>query len=345
MKEKITYRDAGVDVDAGNRAVELMKSHVRSTYRKGVFGDIGGFGGFFELDLKNYTHPVLVSGADGVGTKLKIAFMMDRHDTVGIDCVAMCVNDIAVHGAEPLFFLDYIATGRIVPEKIEEIVKGVAEGCKMANCALIGGETAEMPGFYEESEYDLAGFAVGIVDKEKIVDGSKIKEGDVVIGLSSSGLHSNGYSLARKIFFEIGKLSVESYIEEFGKTLGEELLTPTCIYVGAVKKLLSLQIHGMAHITGGGFFENLPRILPQGLEFRIYEGSWDIPPVFSILQKMGNVDYREMYRTFNMGIGFVVVLSEDETEEALKICNASGFKAWIIGKVVKGEGGVVFCRP
>lgn len=344
MKEKITYRYAGVNVDEGNRAVELIKSHVRSTYRLGVLGDIGGFGGFFELNLKNYSHPVLVSGADGVGTKLKIAFMMDKHDTVGIDCVAMCVNDIVTHGAEPLFFLDYIATGKIVPEKIEKIVKGVAEGCRRANCALIGGETAEMPGFYGEDEYDLAGFAVGIVDKEKIVDGSKIREGDIVIGLSSSGLHSNGYSLARKVFFEIGKLNPESYIEEFGRTLGEELLTPTYIYAGAVEKLLKFQIHGMAHITGGGFFENLPRILPRGLEFRIREGSWDIPPVFSILQKMGNVDDYEMYRTFNMGIGFVIVLPEEEADEALKTCNTSGFKAWTIGRVGKGEGGVVFCR-
>lgn len=345
MKERITYRDAGVDVEAGNKAVELMKSHVRATYRPGVVGDIGGFGGFFELDVKNYADPVLVSGADGVGTKLKIAFMMDRHDTVGIDCVAMCVNDIAVHGAEPLFFLDYIATGRIVPEKIAEIVQGVAVGCRMAGCALIGGETAEMPGFYEESEYDLAGFAVGIVDKGRIVDGSKIKEGDVLIGLSSSGLHSNGYSMARKIFFEVGKLDPESYVEEFGKTLGEELLTPTSIYVEAVKKLLSLPIHGMAHITGGGFAENLPRILPRGLEFRIWPGSWEVPPVFSVLKKMGNVDDGEMFRTFNMGIGFVLVLPEEEAEEALKISKDSGFKAWVIGSVAKGEGGVVFCRP
>ncbi|ADL08249.1 phosphoribosylformylglycinamidine cyclo-ligase [Thermosediminibacter oceani] len=344
MDEKMTYREAGVDVDEGNRAVKLIKPQIESTHRCGVLGDIGGFGGFFELDVGKYRRPVLVSGADGVGTKLKIAFMMDKHDTVGIDCVAMCVNDILVHGAEPLFFLDYIATGRLEPEKIADIVKGVAQGCREAGCALIGGETAEMPGFYGDNEYDLAGFAVGVVNKDRIIDGSKIKEKDIVLGIASSGLHSNGYSLARKILFDRGGLTVNTYIDELGRTVGEELLTPTRIYAAIVRELEGLEIHGMAHITGGGFIDNLPRILPGGLEFRINEGSWDIPPVFSILQKMGNVEKAEMYRTFNMGIGFVVVAPEEEADKVIKLCRNRGLKAWNIGEICRGEGGVVFCR-
>ena len=339
-----TYKEAGVDVDAGNRAVELIKDHVRSTFRPGVLGNIGGFGGFFQLDVMKYREPILVSGTDGVGTKLKVAFMMDKHDTIGIDGVAMCVNDILVHGAEPLFFLDYIALGKLVPEKVADIVKGVAEGCKMAGCALLGGETAEMPGMYDEDEYDLAGFTVGVVDKTKIIDGSSIKENDIVIGIASSGLHSNGYSLARKVFFELGNLSPKDYVEEFNQTLGEEILRPTKIYSKVVKSLKAFNIHGMAHITGGGLVENLPRILPEGLEVKINSGSWEIPPVFDMIQKIGRVEDSEMYRTFNMGIGYVAIVSEEEADAILKVAVQQGEKTWVIGRVSGGKGGVVFCR-
>ena len=339
-----TYKEAGVDVDAGNRAVELIKDHVRSTFRPGVLGNIGGFGGFFQLDVMKYREPILVSGTDGVGTKLKVAFMMDKHDTIGIDGVAMCVNDILVHGAEPLFFLDYIALGKLVPEKVADIVKGVAEGCKMAGCALLGGETAEMPGMYDEDEYDLAGFTVGVVDKTKIIDGSSIKENDIVIGIASSGLHSNGYSLARKVFFELGNLSPKDYVEEFNQTLGEEILRPTKIYSKVVKSLKAFNIHGMAHITGGGLVENLPRILPEGLEVKINSGSWEIPPVFDMIQKIGRVEDSEMYRTFNMGIGYVAIVPEEEADAILKVAVQQGEKTWVIGRVSGGKGGVVFCR-
>lgn len=342
--KKMTYKEAGVDVDAGNRAVELMKGHVRSTLRPGVLGNIGGFAGFFELDVSKYREPILVSGTDGVGTKLKVAFMMDKHDTIGVDGVAMCVNDILVHGAEPLFFLDYIALGKLVPEKVADIVKGVAEGCKMAGCVLLGGETAEMPGMYAEDEYDLAGFAVGVVDKPRIIDGSAINENDIVIGIASSGLHSNGYSLARKVFFDLGKLSPSDYVEEFGKTLGEEILTPTKIYSKVVNSLENFSIHGMAHITGGGLIENLPRILPKGFEARINKGIWEIPPVFSMLKKIGRLEEREMYRTFNMGIGYVIIASEEEAAEIVNVVKQQGENAWIIGRVSKGKGGVVFCQ-
>lgn len=342
--EKVTYKQAGVDVDAGNKAVELMKGHVKSTFRPGVLGDIGGFGGFFELDVKKYSNPILVSGADGVGTKLKIAFMMDKHDTIGIDGVAMCVNDVLVHGAEPLFFLDYIALGKLDPIKVADIVKGVAQGCRMAGCALLGGETAEMPGMYENDEYDIAGFAVGVVDKTKIINGSTIKKDDNIIGIASSGLHSNGYSLARKVLFELGNFSIDDYIEDFGKTLGEELLTPTKIYSKIVNSIICSSIHGMAHITGGGLIENLPRILPKGLEVRINEGTWDIPPVFNMIQKLGKIEDREMYRTFNMGIGYVIIVSKEETDEILNVINQQNEKAWIIGKICEGESGVVFCQ-
>ena len=339
-----TYKEAGVDVDAGNRAVELIKDHVRSTFRPGVLGNIGGFGGFFQLDVMKYREPILVSGTDGVGTKLKVAFMMDKHDTIGIDGVAMCVNDILVHGAEPLFFLDYIALGKLVPEKVADIVKGVAEGCKMAGCALLGGETAEMPGMYDEDEYDLAGFTVGVVDKTKIIDGSSIKENDIVIGIASSGLHSNGYSLARKVFFELGNLSPKDYVEEFNQTLGEEILRPTKIYSKVVKSLKAFNIHGMAHITGGGLVENLPRILPEGLEVKINSGSWEVPPVFDMIQKIGRVEDSEMYRTFNMGIGYVAIVPEEEADAILKVAVQQGEKTWVIGRVSGGKGGVVFCR-
>lgn len=366
MTEKMSYKEAGVDVDAGNRAVELIKDYVKSTFRPGVLGEIGAFGGFFQLDIKKYREPVLVAGTDGVGTKLRIAFAMDKHDTVGIDCVAMCVNDILVHGAEPLFFLDYVAVGKLIPEKVREIVSGVAEGCRQAGCALIGGETAEMPGLYEENEYDLAGFAVGVVEKGCIIDGSGIREGDAVIGLTSSGLHSNGYSLARKALLEKEKLSLSKYIGELGKTLGEEMLTPTCIYVKTVRRLSGFDVHGMAHITGGGIIENLPRILPPGLEFKIYKNSWEVPPIFKMIQRAGNVDETEMYRTFNMGIGYVIVAPENQAEGILNAINkpsrnenqesagrdkwcdsmmaAEDTKAIIIGRVTAGKSGVVLCR-
>jgi len=340
----LTYKDAGVDVDAGNRAVELMKEHVKSTFQKGVLGELGSFGGFFQLDVSKYKEPVLVSGTDGVGTKLKIAFMLDRHDTIGIDAVAMCINDILVHGATPLFFLDYVAVGKLVPEKVAQIVKGVAEGCRKAGCALIGGETAEMPDMYGEDEYDIAGFAVGVVDKAKIVDGSLIKDGDALIGIASSGLHSNGYSLARKVFFEVGKLSYKDYIDELGCTLGEELLKSTRIYSKVVEAVKDFDIHGMAHITGGGFIENLPRILPKGLQVQINKGSWDVPPVFNLIQKIGQVGDKEMYRTFNMGIGYVLVVPQEEVEEILNTLYRLNERAWLIGQVVKGSGGVVFCQ-
>lgn len=344
MDQKMTYRGAGVDVDAGNEAVRLIKDHVKSTFRSGVIGDIGGFGGIFELDFKKFRQPMLVSGTDGVGTKLKLAFMMGKHDTIGIDCVAMCVNDILVYGAEPLFFLDYIAIGKLIPEKVAQIVNGVAEGCKMAGCALLGGETAEMPDMYDNDEYDIAGFTVGIVDKEKIIDGSKIAADDVVIGLASTGLHSNGYSLARKVIFEKGKYDIDTYVDELGKTVGDEMLTPTRIYVKTVQSILcSSDIHGMAHITGGGLTENLPRILPEGMQFNISLGSWKIPAIFSLMQRLGRIDDGEMYRTFNMGIGYVVVAPEESSDKVVETANKQGIEAWVIGRVVKGRGGVLFC--
>jgi phosphoribosylformylglycinamidine cyclo-ligase len=344
MDQKMTYRGAGVDVDAGNEAVKLIRDHVKSTFRNGVIGGIGGFGGLFELDFKKYQQPMLVSGTDGVGTKLKLAFMMGKHDTIGIDCVAMCVNDILVYGAEPLFFLDYIAVGKLIPEKVAQVVKGVAEGCRMAGCALLGGETAEMPDMYDKDEYDVAGFAVGIVDKDNIIDGSKITPDDVVIGLASTGLHSNGYSLARKVIFEKGKYDVDTYVDELGKTIGDEMLTPTGIYVKAVQSILcGSDIHGMAHITGGGLTENLPRILPEGMQFKISRESWKIPAIFSLMQRLGSIDDDEMYRTFNMGIGYVVVVPEESSDKVIETASKQGIEAWVIGRVVKGRGGVLFC--
>ena len=335
-----TYRDAGVDIDAGNEAVRLMKSHVRTTFRPGVLTDIGGFGGLFALDIKKYTEPVLVSGADGVGTKLKVAFMADKHDTVGQDAVAMCVNDIVVQGAEPLFFLDYLAVGKLEPEKVAEIVGGVAAGCRQAGCALIGGETAEMPGFYPDGEYDLAGFAVGAVNKPDIIDGSSTKEGDVVIGLPSSGLHSNGFSLARKVFFESAGYTTAQFIPELEKTLGEELLTPTKIYVRAVLDVLAAKIavRGMAHITGGGLSENIPRCLPEGLGAKISQDAWNVPAVFTHLQKLGNVPQDDMFRTFNMGIGFVLVVAQAEANEALNVLQTAGEEPVVLGEIVAGDG-------
>jgi phosphoribosylformylglycinamidine cyclo-ligase len=334
-----TYKDSGVDIDAGNEAVSLMRSHVRSTYRPGVLADIGGFGGLFALDIKKYKEPVLVSGADGVGTKLKVAFLADKHDTIGQDAVAMCVNDIVVQGAEPLFFLDYLAVGKLEPARVAEIVGGVAAGCRLAGCALIGGETAEMPGFYAAGEYDLAGFAVGVVDRARIVDGTADVPGDILLGLSSSGLHSNGFSLARKIFFEQAGWTVDKYVPELGKTLGDELLTPTTIYVRAALSVLeAVTVRGMAHITGGGLTENVPRCLPQGLSAEIKRSTWQAPAIFKLLAKMGDVAEAEMLRTFNMGIGFVLVIPANESARAQEILHAQGHACAVIGTVVEGEG-------
>ncbi len=337
--ERMTYRDSGVDIDAGAKAVELMKGHVAKTRTPGVISGIGGFGAAFLPDLTGYREPVLVSGTDGVGTKLKIAFMMDRHDTIGIDCVAMCVNDIACMGAKPLFFLDYIATGRLEPEKVADIVKGISEGCREAGCALIGGETAEMPGFYSPGEYDLAGFAVGIVDRESVIDGSSIKEGDLLVGLPSSGLHSNGYSLVRKVLFEKEGMSVQTYVEDFGCTLGEELLKPTRIYVKQVLKAVeTADVKGIAHITGGGFFENIPRIIPDGLRADIYPDRWKVPEVFKFIQHRGGIGQQEMFRTFNMGIGLVLAADPGQAEILLESLQSDG--AVVIGRISPGSGGL-----
>ncbi|MFN4190313.1 MAG: phosphoribosylformylglycinamidine cyclo-ligase [Pseudothermotoga sp.] len=334
----ISYKDSGVDIDAADLSVQMIKKYVQSTYTKQVLGDIGNFGGFFQID-DSHKNPVLVAGADGVGTKLKIAFMMDKHDTVGIDCVAMCVNDVLVHGAKPLFFLDYIAVGKLLPQKISQIVKGLCDGCIQAGCALIGGETAQMPDMYKEDEYDLAGFAVGIVEKEKLLDGSKVREGDIVIGLASSGIHSNGFSLARKVLLK--DLKLDTYINDFEKTLGEELLTPTKIYVKPILEILDESIHAMAHITGGGIVENLPRVLPNGLEARLDKKSWNTPAVFHLIQKMGQIDEREMFRTFNMGIGFILIVEKNSVDEVIRKLQIHGEKPSIIGQIFKGQRGVV----
>lgn len=333
------YKSAGVDVEAGYKSVELMKEHVKSTFRKEVMTDLGGFGGLFALPMvKNMEEPVLVSGTDGVGTKLKLAFLADKHDTVGIDCVAMCVNDVVCSGAEPLFFLDYIACGKNEPEKIAQIVKGVAEGCKMANCSLIGGETAEMPGFYPVDEYDLAGFTVGIVDKVKAIDSSKLKKGDKLIGIASSGVHSNGFSLVRKVFEPLEEKLPVKY-EELGKTLSEALLEPTKIYVKPILELRkNVEIKAISHITGGGFIENIPRMLKNGLKAVIKEGSWDILPIFTLLEKEGSISRRNMYNTFNMGIGMVIAVDENDADKAVDLLNSLGEKAYIIGELQEGEG-------
>ena len=338
----ITYKDAGVDIDAGDLFVQKIKPFVRSTMRPEVLTDIGGFGGLFAL--KKYRNPVLVSGTDGVGTKLKIAFLMNKHNTVGIDLVAMCVNDIVVQGAEPLFFLDYFATGKLKPEDHANIVKGIADGCKQAGCALIGGETAEMPSFYAEDEYDLAGFAVGVVEKKKIVDGSRIKPGDQLIGLASSGIHSNGYSLVRKVLLEKAGYGVEDTLTELGNgTLGEVLLTPTRIYVKTILALMKdFDIRGMAHITGGGITENTPRMLPKGTQALIRKKTWDIPPVFRLLQKKSGVDEAEMYRAFNMGIGMVLAVPKKQADAVMKKAAKLGEKAYRIGEIIKGKQGVKY---
>lgn len=335
---ELTYRDAGVDIDAGNKAVELMKRHVRSTYRPEVLGDIGGFGGLFALNSGKYRQPVLVSGTDGVGTKLKIAFLTDKHDTIGQDGVAMCVNDILVQGAEPLFFLDYLAVGKLEPEKVAAIVSGVAMACRESGCALLGGETAEMAGFYPDGEYDIAGFAVGVVDRDKIITGEKIKPGDVLIGLPSSGLHSNGFSLVRKICFEVKQLQVNAHIPELGRTLGEELLEPTRLYPKTCLPLIEkFDIHGMVHITGGGFYDNIPRVLPEGCGAEVDTSAWTEPPVFGLLQQWGGVAKAEMYRTFNMGIGMILIVSAEDAPAVQAELAARNEKSYIIGKITTGE--------
>ena len=337
-----SYKQAGVDITAGYRAVELMKKHIARTVTPGAASDIGGFGGLFELDLTGMTRPVLVSGTDGVGTKLKYAFMLDKHDTIGIDCVAMCVNDVVCCGAKPLFFLDYIACGKNVPERIASIVSGVAEGCVQAGAALIGGETAEMPGFYPEDEYDLAGFAVGAVDRAKVLDNSKVKEGDAVIALPSSGVHSNGFSLVRKIFAE---KDITSPREEFGgRSLGEALLTPTRIYVKPMLALFEkVTVKAVSHITGGGFYENIPRSIPKGLGAKIEKSALRVLPVFDLIAKEGNVPERDMFNTFNMGVGMSVVVAAEDADEALGVLKAAGEDAYVIGEIVRSDDGVVIC--
>jgi len=337
MGSKLTYKKSGVDIDEGERFVKLISPMAKRTFRPEVLTDIGLFGALFKLDLTRYKEPVLVSGTDGVGTKLKIAFMMDKHDTVGIDLVAMCVNDILTTGAEPLFFLDYLATGKLHADKASKIIDGIVKGCKEAGCSLIGGETAEMPGFYKKGEYDLSGFSVGLVEREKIINGSSIREGDVIIGLASNGLHSNGYSLVRKLFFDMKKMSPETYVPELGVKLGEELLRPTRIYVKAFLALRDmLEIKGMAHITGGGIPGNLMRILPEGICANIKNNSWPVPPIFKITEKLGNISDDEMKRTFNMGTGYIMVVSEKESTDAISLLNNAGYKAFIIGVIMKG---------
>lgn len=338
-----SYKDAGVDVHAGYKAVELMKSHVGKTMRPEVLSGIGGFGGLFSLGGMQMKEPVLVSGTDGVGTKLKIAFLMDRHDTVGIDCVAMCANDVVCSGAQPLFFLDYVALGKLVPEKVEQIVKGVADGCIQAGCALIGGETAEMPGFYPVDEYDLAGFVVGIVDRGQIIDGSRMRAGDALIGLASSGIHSNGYSLVRKVF-NVNSDTLFRFNETLGSSVGEALLTPTRIYVKPVLEAIKTHdIHGIAHVTGGGFIENIPRMIPAGLKAVVRKGTWPVLPIFGLLQELGEVAERDMYNTFNMGIGMVMAVPATEADAVIACLEANGEKAYRIGEIATGEGGIEIC--
>ena len=334
-----TYRDAGVDIDAGDEFVDRIKPLVRSTFRPEVLTDLGGFGGLFGLQVGKYKEPVLVTGTDGVGTKLKIAFMMDKHDTVGIDLVAMCVNDIAVSGAEPLFFLDYFATGKLSVSKAQEVVAGIADGCRQAGCALIGGETAEMPSFYPDGEYDLAGFAVGAVDRWNMIDGRHIVPGDVLVGLASSGLHSNGYSLARRVLFEQAKLTVASRLSELDGSIGEVLLTPTRIYAKQILALVEqFPIKGIAHITGGGITENLPRVFPKALRARITRSAWSVPPIFEVLSRLGQVDREEMYRVFNMGIGLILVVPPDSVSGVLARAAALGDRGWQIGEIVSSTG-------
>ena len=339
------YKKAGVDIEAGYKSVELMKKHVQATMRPEVLGGIGGFAGAFDLSaIKNMEEPILLSGTDGCGTKVKLAFVMDKHDTIGIDAVAMCVNDIACSGGEPLFFLDYIACGKNYPEKIATIVKGVAEGCIQSECALVGGETAEHPGLMEEDEYDLAGFAVGVVDKKDLINGSDMKPGDVLIGMASSGVHSNGFSLVRKVF-EMTKESLDTYYDELGKTLGEALLAPTRIYVKALKavKNAGVKVKGCSHITGGGFYENVPRMLKDGVHAVIRKDSYPVPPIFGMMQKKGQIEEQMMYNTYNMGIGMVVAVDAADAERAMEAMKSAGDTPYIIGSIEAGEKGVTLC--
>lgn len=340
--ERMTYRDAGVDIDAGNKSVSLIKDAVRATYRSEVMGDLGGFGGLFALNTKDYKEPVLVSGTDGVGTKLRLAFLLNKHDTIGQDAVAMCVNDILVQGAEPLFFLDYLAVGKLEPAQVAEVVTGVAHACKESGCALIGGETAEMAGFYPVGEYDIAGFSVGVVERSKLITPARVKTGDILLGLPSSGVHSNGYSLVRKIVFEHKRFKGDEYMDEFGCTIGEELLRPTRLYPRICLPLIrTFDIHGMVHITGGGFYENIPRALPENMGAEVNGAAWTIPPVFRLLQKWGNVDWVEMYRTFNMGIGMVIIVSPEEADHIETHLQEAGEAVYRIGHVTKGAHEVI----
>ena len=335
----ISYKKAGVDIYEAEKFVKMISPIVRTTFRKEVLTDIGLFAGLFKLDIRKYKEPVLVSGTDGVGTKLKIAFQADKHDTVGIDLVAMCVNDILTLGAEPLFFLDYFATGKLDAERASQVIKGIVEGCRQAGCALIGGETAEMPGFYKKNEYDLSGFAVGVVNKSDIIHGKAINEGDVIIGVASSGLHSNGFSLVRKVLFDIGKIKIDQYVSELGCSIAEELLKPTEIYVKAYFTLKGkVKIKGMAHITGGGIPGNLPRILPKGKTSVIYKNSWEIHPIFQFIQKIGKITEVEMFKVFNMGIGYIFVVDAQDVKKALSLINNKGYRAYLIGEIVKGKG-------
>lgn len=341
----LTYKDSGVDKEAGYKQVQLIKDSIKRTHIPGVLSDIGGFAGLFQLDLANITEPVMVSGTDGVGTKLKLAFMMDQHNTIGEDCVAMCANDILCQGAKPLFFLDYIATGKLVPEKMASIVEGVSNGCVKAGCALIGGETAEMPGLYKEDEYDLAGFCVGVVDKKRIINGSTIEAGDKIIGLPSSGVHSNGYSLVRKIVFDLQKLEPKTFIEELGTSIGEELLKPTRIYTNPVYEMVEkFNIKGISHITGGGFYENIPRMLPEGLQANVNTATINTPEIFNLLQKWGNIQLDEMYGTFNMGIGMVIVIKAEEVEAVKSFLEEKGEEYSLLGEITRGDKGLVLCR-
>ena len=337
-----SYKDSGVDVTAGYKAVELMKSHIKRTNIEGVYSGIGGFGGMFKPNLSGMASPILVSGTDGVGTKLKLAFLMDKHDTVGIDCVAMCANDVACSGAAPLFFLDYIAVGKNVPEKVAQIVSGVAEGCVQAGCALVGGETAEMPGFYPVDEYDLAGFCVGMADEKDIIDSSSIAPGDVLIGIASSGVHSNGFSLVRKAF-NINDERVNFYVDELGKTLGEELLTPTKIYVKTLLSLMkAVKVKGISHITGGGFYENIPRMLPDNCRAYVEKASVPVLPIFSLLQSTG-IPERDMFNTFNMGAGICLAVDKNDVDKAVEAITACGERAFVMGELREGDKGVTIC--
>ena len=341
----LDYKAAGVDIEAGYRSVELIKKCVAETNRPEVMGGLGGFSGAFSAAaFKGMEEPILLSGTDGVGTKLKAAMILDKHDTIGIDCVAMCVNDVACAGGEPLFFLDYIACGKNIPEKIAEIVKGVAEGCKMSECALVGGETAEHPGMMPDDEYDIAGFSVGVVDKKDLITGADIKAGDTLVGIASSGIHSNGFSLIRKVF-EMSEESLKKYYDELGETLGEALLTPTRIYVKALKALKNggVRVKGCSHITGGGFYENIPRMLPDGINAQIEKNSYDIPPIFGLIAKTGEIEEHMMYNTYNMGLGMVLALDPADADKAVEILNAAGEKAFVVGKCVEGEKGVTLC--